>query len=132
MLDITFYKKENNDFTHHTIELCDEDYKKLIILNFEKIFHPEKKCLIVEGEEYFINVVYCNTLVLTNAKKICNRLLLEEIEKVEKYCSKIEGETINKNKLTFMFVLRDVLSNLGECQYFSYIWIEVCYINSQQ
>ena len=67
MLDITFYKKENNDFTHHTIELCDEDYKKLIILNFEKIFHPEKKCLIVEGEEYSINVVYCNTLVLTNS-----------------------------------------------------------------
>lgn len=134
MLDITFYKKENNNnnFTTYTIELCDEDYEKLIILNFAKSFHTKQQCLIVEGEERSVNVVYCNTLVLTDAKKICNRLLLEEIGEVEKYCSKIEGETINKNKLKFMFELRDVLSNLGECQYFSYIWIEVCYINSQQ
>ena len=27
----------------------------------------------------------------------------------------------NKSKLNFMFVLRDVLSSLGECQYFSYV-----------
>lgn len=122
MLDITFYKKENNNnFTPYTIELCDEEYEKLIILNFAKSFHLEKQCLIVDGEEYSIDAVYCNTIVLKDAKEICNSLLLEEIEKVEKYCSKIEGETINKNKLNFMFVLRDVLSNLGECQYFSYI-----------
>ena len=122
MLDITFYKKENNNnFTPYTIELCDEEYEKLIILNFAKSFHLEKQCLIVDGEEYSIDAVYCNTLVLKDAKEICNSLLLEEIEKVEKYCSKIEGVTINKNKLNFMFVLRDVLSNLGECQYFSYI-----------
>lgn len=121
MLDITFYKKQNNNnFTPYTIELCDEDYKKLIILNFAKSFHLEKQCLIVEEEEYSIDAVYCNALVLTDAREICNRLLLEELEEVERYCRRIEGETIHKNKLNFMFVLRDVLSNLGECQYFSY------------
>ena len=32
MLDITFYKKQNNDnFVPCTIELCDEDYEKLIV-----------------------------------------------------------------------------------------------------
>ena len=49
------------------------------------------------------------------------KALAEELEKVQNYCSKIEGETINKSKLNFMFVLRDVLSSLGECQYFSYV-----------
>ena len=49
MLDITFYKKQNNDnFVPSTIELCDEDYEKLIVLNFAKSFHLEKKSLIVE------------------------------------------------------------------------------------
>ena len=121
MLDITFYKKQNNDnYTPCTIELCDEDYEKLIILNFAKSFHLEKQCLIVEEEEYSIDAVYCNALVLKDAKEICNRLLLEELEKVKKYCMRIEGETIGKNKLNFMFVLKDVLSNLDECQYFSY------------
>lgn len=53
MLDITFYKKQNNDnFVPCTIELCDEDYKKLIVSNFAKRFHSEKQCLIVEEEEY--------------------------------------------------------------------------------
>ena len=48
MLDITFYKKQNNDnFVPCTIELCDEDYKKLIVSNFAKRFHSEKQCLIV-------------------------------------------------------------------------------------
>lgn len=122
MLDITFYKKQNNDnFTPCTIELRDEDYQKLIVLNFSKSFHLEKQCLIVEEEEYSIDAVYCNALVLKDAKEICNRLLLEELEEVKKYCRRIEGETIHKNKLNFMFVLRDVLSNLGECQYFSYV-----------
>ena len=121
MLDITFYKKQNdNNYIPFSIELCDEDYKKLIILHFAKNFHLEKKCLIVEEEEYSIDVVYCNTLVLTDARKICNRLLLEELEEVKKYCRRIEGETIPKNKLNFLFVLKDVLSNLDECQYFSY------------
>ncbi len=121
MLDVTFYKKQNNNnFTPYTIELCDEDYKKLIILNFAKSFHLEKQCLIVEEEEYSIDAVNCNTLVLAEAREICNRLLLEELEEVEKYCRTIDEETINKNKLNFMFVLRDVLRNLGECQYFSY------------
>ena len=121
MLDITFYKKQNNDnFVPCIIELCDEDYEKLIVLNFAKSFHLEKQCLIVE-EEHSINAVYCDALVLKDAKEICNRLLFEELEKVQNYCSRIEGETINKSKLNFMFVLRDVLSNLGECQYFSYV-----------
>ena len=122
MLDITFFKKQNNDnFVPCTIELCDEDYKKLIVSNFAKRFHSEKQCLIVEEEEYSIDAVYCDSLVLEKAKEICNRLLFEELEKVQNYCSKIEGETINKSKLNFMFVLRDVLSSLGECQYFSYV-----------
>lgn len=123
MLDITFYKKQNNNnnnFTPYTIELCDEDYKKLIILNFAKSFHLEKQCLIVEEEEYSIDAVNCNTLVLKEARDICNRLLIEELEEVEKYCRRIEGETIQKTKLNFMFVLINVLSNLEECQYFSY------------
>ena len=121
MLDITFYKKQNsNNFTPHTIELCDEDYEKLVILNFAKIFHSEKRCLIVEEEEHSINVVECNALILTEAKEICNKLLLEELDEVKKYCRRTETETIHKNKLNFMFVLRDVLSNLDECQYFSY------------
>lgn len=121
MLDITFYKKQNiNNFTPYTIELCDEDYKKLIVLNFAKSFHLEKQCLIVEEEEYSIDAVDCNALVLTDAREICNKLLLEELDEVKKYCRRIEGETIHKNKLNFMFVLRDVLSNLDECQYFSY------------
>ena len=111
MLDIIFYKKQNNDnFVPCTIELCDEDYKKLIVSNFAKRFHSEKQCLIVEEEEYSIDAVYCDALVLEEAKEICNRLLFEELEKVQNYCSKIEGETINKSKLNFMFVLRDVLS----------------------
>lgn len=123
MLDITFYKKQNsNNFTPHTIELCDEDYEKLVILNFAKIFHSEKRCLIVEEEEHFINVVECNALILTEAKEICNKLLLEELDEVKNYCRRIEAETIQKNKLNFMFVLREVLSNLDECQYFSYNW----------
>ena len=123
MLDITFYKKQNNDnFTPCSIELCDEDYQKLIVLNFAKSFRLEKQCLIVEEEEYSIDAVYCNALVLNDAKEICNRLLLEELEEVKKYCRRIEGETIHKNKLNFMFVLKDVLSNLDECQYFSYVW----------
>ena len=110
MLDITFFKKQNNDnFVPCTIELCDEDYKKLIASNFAKRFHSEKQCLIVEEEEYSIDAVYCDALVLEEAKEICNRLLFEELEKV------------NKSKLNFMFVLRDVLSSLGECQYFSYV-----------
>lgn len=118
MLDITFYKKQNDDnFTPCVIELCDEDYEKLIVLNFGKRFHPKKQCLVVEEEEYSIDAVYCDILVLRDAKEICNRLLLEELEKIKK----IEGETIQKNKLNFMFVLSDVLSNLDECQYFSYI-----------
>ena len=123
MLDITFYKKQDNDnFVPCTIELCDEDYEKLIVLNFAKTFHLEKKCLIVEEEEYSIDAVYCDAVVLKDAKEICNRLLFEELGEVKNYCKKIEGETINKSKLNFMFVLRDVLSNLGECQYFSYVW----------
>lgn len=122
MLDITFYKKQNsNNYTPCTIELCDEDYEKLIVLNFAKSFHHEKQCLIVEEEEYSIDAVCCNALILKEAKEICNRLLLEELEEVKKYCRRIEGETIHKNKLSFMFVLRDVLSNLDECQYFSYV-----------
>lgn len=121
MLDITFYKKQNfNNFTPYTIELCDEDYEKLVVLNFAKNFHLEKRCLIVEEEEYYIDVVDCNALILTEAKEICNKLLLEELDEVKKYCRRIEVETIHKNKLNFMFVLRDVLSNLDECQYFSY------------
>ena len=96
MLDITFFKKQNNDnFVPCTIELCDEDYKKLIASNFAKRFHSEKQCLIVEEEEYSIDAVYCDALVLEEAK--------------------------DKSKLNFMFVLRDVLSSLGECQYFSYV-----------
>lgn len=122
MLDITFYKRQNdNDFTPYTIELCDEEYEKLIALNFAKNFHLEKQCLIVEEEEYSIDAVCCNAPVLKEAKDICNRLLLEELEKLKKYCRRTEGETIHKNKLSFMFVLRDVLSNLDECQYFSYV-----------
>lgn len=122
MLDITFYKKQNgNDFTPCRIELRDEDYEKLIVLNFAKRFHHEKQCLIVEEEEYSIDVVCCNALVLKEAKDICNRLLLEELEEVKNYCRMIEGETIQKNKLSFMFALRDVLCNLDECQYFSYV-----------
>lgn len=121
MLDITFYKKKNDDdYIPCTIEMCDEDYEKLIVLNFAKNFHLEKQSLIVEEEEYSIDAVYCNALVLKDAKEICNSLLLEELEKLTEYCREIEGETINKNKLNFMFVLRDVLSNLDECQYFSY------------
>ncbi len=121
MLDITFYKKQNfNNFTPYTIELCDEDYEKLVVLNFAKSFHLEKRCLIVEEEEYSIDVVDCNALVLKDAREICNKLLLEELDEVKKYCRRIEEETIQKNKLNFMFVLRDVLSNLDECQYFSY------------
>ncbi len=121
MLDITFYKKKNDDdYIPCTIEMCDEDYEKLIVLNFAKNFHLEKQNLIVEEEEYSIDAVYCNALVLKDAKEICNSLLLEELEKLTEYCREIEGETINKNKLNFMFVLRDVLSNLDECQYFSY------------
>lgn len=123
MLDITFYKKQNNDnFIPCTIELCEEDYEKLIALNFAKSFHSEKQCLIVEEEEYSIDAVYCNAPVLKEAEEICNRLLLKELEEVKKYCRRIEEETIHKSKLNFMFVLRDVLSNLGKCQYFSYIW----------
>lgn len=123
MLDITFYKKQNfNNFTPYTIELCDEDYEKLVVLNFAKSFHLEKRCLIVEEEKYSIDVVDCNALILTEAKEICNKLLLEELDEVKKYCRRIEEETIQKNKLNFMFVLRDVLSNLDECQYFSYSW----------
>lgn len=121
MLDITFYKKQNfNNFTPYTIELCDEDYEKLIVLNFAKSFHLEKRCLIVEEEEYSIDVVECNDFILKEAKEICYKLLLEELDKIKNYCSTIEAETIQKNKLNFMFVLRDVLSNLDECQYFSY------------
>ena len=121
MLDITFYKKQNfNNFTPYTIELCDEDYEKLIVLNFAKSFHLEKRYLIVEEEEYSIDVVECNAFILKEAKEICYKLLLEELDKVKNYCSRIEAETIKKNKLSFMFVLRDVLSNLDECQYFSY------------
>ena len=75
----------------------------------------------MEEEEYSIDAVYCDALVLEEAKEICNRLLFEELEKVQNYCSENEGETINKSKLNFMFVLRDVLSSLGECQYFSYV-----------
>lgn len=123
MLDITFYKKQNfNNFTPYTIELCDEDYEKLVVLNFAKSFHLEKRCLIVEEEEYSIDAVDCNALVLMDAREICNKLLLEELDEVKKYCRRIEAETIHKNKLNFMFVLRDVLSNLDECQYFSYGW----------
>ena len=122
MLDITFYKKQNNDnYTPCTIELCEEDYEKLIVLNFAKNFHPEKKQLTVEDEEYSIDAVHCSVNVLEDAKEICNRLLLEELEEVKKYCKRIKGETIHKSKLNFMFVLKDVLSNLGECQYFSYL-----------
>lgn len=122
MLDITFYKKQNdNNYVPYTIELCDEDYEKLIALNFAKSFHLKKQCLIVEEEEYSIDAVCCNALVLKDAKDICYRLLLEEIEEVKKYCRTIEEETIRKSKLSFMFVLKDVLSNLDECQYFSYI-----------
>lgn len=122
MLDITFYKKQNNDnFIPCTIELCDEDYEKLIVLNFAKTFHLKKRCLIVEEEEYSIDAVYCDADVLKDAKEICNRLLFEELGEVKNYCKKNEGETINKSKLNFMFVLRDVLSSLGECQYFSYV-----------
>ena len=121
MLDITFYKKQNfNNFTPYTIELCDEDYEKLVVLNFAKSFHLEKQCLIVEEEEYYIDAVDCNPVVLMDAKEICNKLLLEELDEVKKYCKRIEAETIHKNKLNFMFVLRDVLSSLDECQYFSY------------
>ena len=44
MLDITFYKKQNNDnFVPSTIELCDEDYEKLIVLNFAKKLSPWKR-----------------------------------------------------------------------------------------
>ena len=75
----------------------------------------------MEEEEYSIDVVSCDVLVLDKAEKICNKLLLEELEEVEKYCRRIEEETIHKSKLNFMFVLRDVLSNLRKCQYFSYI-----------
>lgn len=121
MLDITFYKKQNADnYTPCTIELYDEEYEKLVVLNFAKSFHPEKRCLIVDEEEHSIDAVDCDVLVLTDAKEICNKLLLEELDEVEKYCRGIKAETIHKNKLNFMFVLRDVLSNLDKCQYFSY------------
>lgn len=129
MLDITFYKKQDqnfNNFTPYTIELCDEYYEKLIVLNFAKSFHLEKRYLIVEEEEYSIDVVECNAFILNEAKEICYKLLLEELDKVKNHCSRIEAETtettetIQKNELHFMFVLRDVLSNLDECQYFSY------------
>lgn len=121
MLDITFYKEQNsNNFTPYTIELRDEEYKKLVVLNFAKSFHLEKQCLIVEDEEYSIDVVRCNDLILAEAKEICNKLLLEELDEVKKYCSRIEAETIYKDKLNFTFVLTDVLCNLDGCQYFSY------------
>src|SRR5574344_1381533 len=117
ILDKKNYKKKNNDnFVACTIDLCDEDYEKLIVSNFTKIFHSEKQCLIVEEEEYSIDAVFCDALVLEEAKEICNRLLFEELEKVQNYCSKIEGETINKSKLNVMLVLRKVLSSVGECQ----------------
>lgn len=122
MLDITFYKMQNsNNFTPHAIELCEKDYEKLVTSNFAKHFQSEKRCLIVEGEKYSIDVVDCNALILTEAKKICNELLLEELDEVKKYCKRTEAETIHKDKLNFMFVLREVLSNLDECQCFSYI-----------
>ena len=39
MLDITFYKKQNNDnFVPCIIELCDEDYEKIIVSNSQKDF----------------------------------------------------------------------------------------------
>lgn len=124
MLDITFYKEQNcNNFTRCPIDLSDEEYEKLIVLNFAKSFHLEKRYLIVEEEEYSIDVVECNAFILKEAKEICYKLLLEELDKVKNHCSRIEAETtetIQKNELHFMFVLRDVLSNLDECQYFSY------------
>jgi hypothetical protein len=121
MLDITFYKKQNSDnYTPCTIELCDDEYDKLVILHFAKSFHSKEQCLIVEEEEYSIDAVYCDVHVLTDAKEICNKLLLEELYEIEKNCMEIGAETIHKNKLNFMFVLRKVLSNLDKCQYFSY------------
>ena len=77
--------------------------------------------MLNSGRRRILDAVYCDALVLEEAKEICNRLLFEELEKVQNYCSENEGETINKSKLNFMFVLRDVLSSLGECQYFSYV-----------
>ena len=70
-----------------------------IVLNFAKSFHLEKQCLIVE-EEHSINAVYCDALVLKDAKEICNRLLFEELEKIKNYCMRIEGERV-KNKVDF-------------------------------
>lgn len=82
MLDITFFKKQNNDnFIPCTIELCDEDYKKLIVSNFAKRFHSEKQCLIVEEEEYSIDAVYCDALVLEEAKKFVIDYCLKNLRK---------------------------------------------------
>ncbi len=68
MLDITFYKEQNcNNFTRCPIDLSDEEYEKLIVLNFAKSFHLEKRYLIVEEEEYSIDVVECNAFIY----KIC-------------------------------------------------------------
>ena len=122
MLDITFFKKQNNDyFIPCRLAFFGKHNIRRMFSVVAKRFHSEKQCLIVEEEEYSIDAVYCDALVLEEAKEICNRLLFEELEKVQNYCSKIEGETINKSKLNFMFVLRDVLNSLGECQYFSYV-----------
>ena len=41
MLDITFYKRQNNDnFVPCTIELCDEDYEKTNCFKFRKNLSP--------------------------------------------------------------------------------------------
>ena len=111
MLDITFYKKQNNDnFVPCTIELCDEDYKKLIVSNFAKRFHSEKQCLIVEEEEYSIDAVYCDALVLEEAKEICNRLLFEELEKVKIYCMRNVNIFIRLNVIVKSYTLAECVN----------------------
>lgn len=82
MLDITFYKKQNNDnFVPCIIELCDEDYEKIIVSNFAKRFHSEKQCLIVEEEEYFIDAVYCMLLFWRKLKKFVIDYCLKNLRK---------------------------------------------------
>ena len=66
MLDITFYKKQNNDnFVPCIIELCDEDYEKLIVWLYESRKGGERaiigKCVLRTIWDIREDISYCFT-----------------------------------------------------------------------
>ena len=121
MLELTFYKKENNE--PEIIKVSEECYEKLAKIGFAKEVEYKKIELLIEDEKYKINVTSLNK---NKNKKILLSLIEKERHKeLKKTFKKIDNNPTIKEireKCQYIKELTTIYETLSLdiYQYFSY------------